>query len=285
VRNAIKQLLYFITTCLLLALTACATPTPPLTRIALLAPFEGRYREVGYNAYYAALLALNDPRATHTELLAVDDGGTPATAAERAAALARDPLVKGIIALGYDAADPTAQNAAGDLPLLIVGHWNARPATDHTFILSSADLDSTLTTPPNLALTDTTNLQGTIIGGDVFALEGFRRLASDWRNVLIASSAAPPEQAFRDRYAQLGQFVPQPGLLATLTFDATHLMLNAAQSPDPATDLATTTYDGINGSIRFEDGYWTEAPIHTYRYEPECGAPGNEVCFIRVEER
>jgi ABC-type branched-subunit amino acid transport system substrate-binding protein len=70
-----------------------ATRSYAITRIALLAPFEGRYREVGYNAYYAALLALGESGSTQIELLAVDDGGSPATAAQRAAALARDPWV------------------------------------------------------------------------------------------------------------------------------------------------------------------------------------------------
>ena len=41
---------------LLVALTACGG-TPPVMRLALLAPFEGRYREVGYQALYAARLA------------------------------------------------------------------------------------------------------------------------------------------------------------------------------------------------------------------------------------
>jgi len=77
--------------------------------------------------------------------------------------------------------------------------------------------------------------------------------------------------------------VPQPGLLATLTYDVIQMMLKASHAPSPVDYLATTTYEGINGSIRFEDGYWADAPINTYRYEPECGAPGVEVCFIRVD--
>src|SRR5690349_2126250 len=42
-------------------LSGCAiTPHELTPRIALLAPFEGRYREVGYNAYYAVRLAFVD---------------------------------------------------------------------------------------------------------------------------------------------------------------------------------------------------------------------------------
>jgi hypothetical protein len=28
-----------------------------------------------------------------------------------------------------------------------------------------------------------------------------------------------------------------------------------------------TTFDGINGQIRFANGYWADAPIHRYRFE------------------
>ncbi len=41
-------------------LSACAVKrTPTIYRIALLAPFEGRYREIGYNALYAARMAFD----------------------------------------------------------------------------------------------------------------------------------------------------------------------------------------------------------------------------------
>ncbi len=264
-------------------LVGCGTATPPLTRIALLAPFEGRYREVGYNAYYAALLGLNEAGARYTELVAIDDGGTSATAAERAAALARDPLVKGVILLGYAAADLEVQPAYTDLPVLIVGNWATGVYADNVFILSSPQINDQLTTLPQVELTDAAQLDSPVVGSEVFALEGYRALTPNWRGTTILSSGASPEPDFRGRYAQLGQFVPQPDLLATLTYDAIQIMLKASHAPSPVDYLATTTYEGINGSIRFEDGYWADAPIYTYRYEPECGTPGVEVCFIRVD--
>ncbi|MCS7070642.1 MAG: hypothetical protein NZM00_03995, partial [Anaerolinea sp.] len=55
-------------------LTGCTVhQTAP--RIALIAPFEGRYREVGYNALYAARLALADAESG-VQLLPLDDGGS-----------------------------------------------------------------------------------------------------------------------------------------------------------------------------------------------------------------
>lgn len=274
--------------CTLIALVAillvgCGTATPPLTRIALLAPFEGRYREVGYNAYYAALLALIESDARHTELVAIDDGGTSTMAAQRAAALARDPLVKGVIILGYAAADSAVQAAYPNLPVLIVGNWATGVYADNVFILSSPQINDQLTTLPQVELTDAARLDSPVVGSDVFALEGYRALAPNWSSSSILSSSLAAEPDFRARYAELGRFVPQPGLLATLTYDAVQMMLKASQAPSPVDYLNTSAYEGINGPIRFADGYWADAPLNTYRYEPECGAPGVEVCFIRVD--
>ena len=42
---------------LLLFLSACAASTQPVVKIGLVAPFEGRYRQIGYEAIYAARLA------------------------------------------------------------------------------------------------------------------------------------------------------------------------------------------------------------------------------------
>jgi hypothetical protein len=265
-------------------LVSCSTGgSSRLTRIALIAPFEGRYREVGYNAYYAALLALNESDSRDTELVAIDDGGTPATAAQRAAALALDPLVKGVIILGYTASDTAVQAAYPNLPVLIIGNWASGVYADNVFILSSPQINDQLTAFPQVELTDAARLDSPVVGSDVFALEGYRALAPNWSSSTILSSSLAPEPDFRARYAQLGPFVPQPGLLATLSYDAIQMMLKASHTPNPVDYLATSTYEGINGPIRFEAGYWADAPIYTYRYEPECGAPGVEVCFIRVD--
>ena len=65
---------------ILAVVSACAVVrTPSIVRMALLAPFEGRYREVGYNALYAARLGFCRRQAIlQVDLLAVDDGGTQA---------------------------------------------------------------------------------------------------------------------------------------------------------------------------------------------------------------
>jgi len=74
-------------------------------RVALLAPFEGRYREIGYNALYAARLAFTESGFANVELMPIDDGGSVVTAVLRARALTHDPQVIGALILGYQAAD------------------------------------------------------------------------------------------------------------------------------------------------------------------------------------
>jgi len=90
---------------LLLALLVGCTTTRPITSIGLLGPFEGRHRQQGYEALYAVRLALADSGVDY-HLLALDDGGTPASAQQRAAALALDQSVVHVLLVGELANDP-----------------------------------------------------------------------------------------------------------------------------------------------------------------------------------
>ncbi len=95
-----------LASCLLL-LASCSFPggVRPSVKIGLVAPFEGRYRYVGYDVIYAVRLALHE--ANHdggvagysVELAAYDDGGDPSMATEQARKLAADPAV--VAAIGH----------------------------------------------------------------------------------------------------------------------------------------------------------------------------------------
>lgn len=82
----------------------------PVVKIGLVAPFEGQYREVGYDVIYSARLAVREINRAggiggyRLALVALDDGGSTELAAETAASLAIDPAV-----------------------ITVVGHW--RPET------------------------------------------------------------------------------------------------------------------------------------------------------------
>lgn len=249
----------------------CAPRAFDLTgRVALLGSFEGRYREVGYNALYAARLAVEDAAVPGIELLLIDDGGTVQSATERALALAQDPLVKAVLLTGYAATAPETQVALGDLPALIIGNWSASLETDTMFMLASRDLAAALTTPPGVGVLDAAAITGDVTGGEVFALEQIPLLSDHLDTFTIVSNANLPDAAFAERYQNSGLFVPEPGLLATLTYDATRIALEAASQENRAAAgdiIRQITYTGLNGTIRFEDHFWAGAPLHFYRYD------------------
>ncbi len=85
-----------------LALVGC-TVTKPIIKIGLVAPFEGLYRDVGYDVLYAVKLALREwnevggVEGYMVELVALDDSGEPDQAPGQASELILDPLVIGAI--------------------------------------------------------------------------------------------------------------------------------------------------------------------------------------------
>ncbi|MCS7283881.1 MAG: ABC transporter substrate-binding protein [Anaerolineae bacterium] len=97
------------TLCLLLFLTACRVPgaTRPVVKIGLVAPFEGRYRYVGYGLFAAVRLALREINATggigypaySVELVAYDDGADPEMARQQAEKLAVDSQI--VLVIGH----------------------------------------------------------------------------------------------------------------------------------------------------------------------------------------
>ncbi len=86
------------TLCLLLLLAACRASgaTRPTVKIGLVAPFEGRYRYVGYGLFAAVRLALREANAAggggtppySVELVAYDDGADPEMARQQGGEMA-----------------------------------------------------------------------------------------------------------------------------------------------------------------------------------------------------
>lgn len=223
-------------------LAACDAGMP--RKITLLAPFEGQYREIGYNALYAIRLAFADARSMNVQLLAVDDGGTVASAIERIKALNMDPAVATIIALGPEATHPVVQ-AANNKPLIIIGNWGH----------DRSDEDSLYAAHPNLAKAQST--------GDLLMLSQNLDIRDDLESLRFESSGSLPDAAFHNRYVNSALYAPPPNLLATLTYDIARLALAALQSGEA---LATSSHHGIIGNIGFKDGYWVGAPANRYLY-------------------
>lgn len=241
-------------------------------RIGLLAPFEGRYREIGYNALYAARLAIAEAGQDDVELLAVDDGGSVQTAVDRARALYDDPRMQAVIVLGYAATAPDVQRALGDLPVVIVGHWLTEPQAETVYLMSSATIPALLTSAERMSLTQAAQVDVPYIGGEVFALEGWRAIRHDERDgITVISSGSLPDAEFTRRYLETDMFAVEPGLLATSTYDAVRLVVDAVRDTRLATHEAirSTDYAGINGVIRFDKQYWADAPVNRYQYAPD----------------
>ncbi len=231
---------------LALALTACGASKPELPgKIALLAPFEGQYREIGYNSLYAVRLAFSDAKPQNVQLLAVDDGGTPASAVARIKALNVDPAVAAVIALGPDATHPSAQ-MANDKPLILIGNWGHDRAAEESFY--AANPDQTMARQ----------------SGDLHMLVQARALEDVPESISFISSGGLPDANFRERYLNSAMYAPAPNLLATLTYDVARLALSALED---GKTISATEYRGLNGPIRFEDGYWVDAPLNRYRYD------------------
>jgi ABC-type branched-subunit amino acid transport system substrate-binding protein len=132
-RQAAVGCLYHVlrVACFVFLLTACQFPgtVRPTIKIGLVAPFEGRYRYVGYDVIYAARLAVREANAAggvggySVELVAYDDSADSAMAVEQARKLAVDPEV--VAAIGHFRAETTAAAvgayAEASIPLISPG--------------------------------------------------------------------------------------------------------------------------------------------------------------------
>jgi ABC-type branched-subunit amino acid transport system substrate-binding protein len=229
----------------LLVLSACASRPPRVYRIALAAPFEGRQRGLGYDAFPAFRLALRDHIAANPaarvqiDFVAYDDGADAIKARHVAEHIAADPDVLAVI--GHLTLTTTLSALGGytsnGIPLLVTG-IPADALPEHALLFRLA--------PTAAALT-----------------RGFE---------------APPPQTLPAAQAALSRFVdlslgPQPGRGAVAAYDATALLL-AAIDADIASNgaptragvaqaLRTLRYPGLRGEIAFDSANrWADAPVY-----------------------
>jgi ABC-type branched-subunit amino acid transport system substrate-binding protein len=128
---------------LLLFLTNC-TSVAPVVKVGLVGPFEGRHREIGYDAIYSARLAVREINEAggidgyRVALVALDDGGNEELARETAESLTLDPAV--VVVVGHWLTETTAVAApiyaAAHLPFIQMG---SAPFTTYNPANLSAD--------------------------------------------------------------------------------------------------------------------------------------------------
>lgn len=254
--------------CFLLA--ACAAPRP-VVKIALVAPFEGRLRQVGYEAFPAIRLAIRERIAAggaggvQVTFIAYNDNGDPATAARIARNLALDPEVVGVIGhlvLSTTLAALPVYTQAG-LPVIAPSvPANMLPREPLLFRMGPA--------APGRNAQDS---------GAACASLDPSWTATGWPFGICVTDAPPVAQlpgaqqalaAFTD--LSLG---PLPGPRSIVAYDATNVLLDAialdAQARGRPTRagvadaLRRIRHGGLLGLITFDpDNTWRDAPAWIY---------------------
>ena len=131
-RAQTQRLVLLLLIMLVTRLTACraaATAAGPAVKIGLVAPFEGRARSVGYDAIYAARLAVREINedggagGRAVALVAVDDSADVDLARQAAASLVVDPAVVAVVGHWQEETTAAAQTLydENDLALIVAG--------------------------------------------------------------------------------------------------------------------------------------------------------------------
>jgi ABC-type branched-subunit amino acid transport system substrate-binding protein len=255
-------------------ITACLPVTRPVVKIALVAPFEGRYRNVGYEVLYAVRLAVREANANggiagySIDLFALDDSGDVKAAIEQALKVAADPQVVGIIGhwLGELTTAAAPEYDGAGLPLLATGYAADLPAS--AFRLGFPE-------------SPCAQMAGTVCPESAEELrlaEAEGQTSGDTLSIIVPAPlpADSTDPAFADRYRAISNGT-EPSFNAVLAYDAAYLLFDAIEravngSGEPtragvAAALAQSQYAGVSGDFSFdEDHNWQEAQAWAYRW-------------------
>ncbi len=284
---------------LIVSLTGCIRTTPEIVKIGLVAPFEGRYREIGYDVIPAARLAIREYAAESAggmlavELVAYDDGGDPDKAIEQAQKLALDPDVIAVIGHWREETTLAAQpiyEAAG-LPLITFttsdienapGLYNLAPSLDdlQTAAVNQGTAPILEIEIPGDVIDDADQFNsshsadGQVIGGPGYGLGQFAALVGDQIDgaVYVTGSATPQDSsetfltpealdAFTTGYEE-GNLGIAAGPLAVNAYQATWLAIEMAVGSVGGNIENTPASDLEFGA----DGRRIDAPVYVYRW-------------------
>lgn len=287
---------------LLLAATPACTVARPTVKLGLVAPFEGRYRDLGYEVIFAVRLAVREINASgglhgyDLELVALDDSGDPAMAVEQAEKLTTDPQILAVIGHWLDDTTTAALPVytAAELPIIVTAAQPDPLPADSVRLFPSQSLLDTAIDAAALALSgqpcrDCDLLTGADlasqsppdlwrVGPPIWGLQQFDTLTDSRGYLAFVSPAAypDPQSAFYTRYAEIAP-VGQAGVYAALAYDATWVFaaaLDAALTAQPnrrptpadlAAALPAVSLTGQTGDIAFTTtGEWQNPPILPY---------------------
>ena len=246
-----------------LAVSACDS-TAPVLKFGLVAPFEGRYRPVGYDAIYAARLAVREKNAAggvagyRVELVAYDDGGDTQAAVERARQLALDSQVVAVI--GHYRVETT--RAAWDVyareALPLVAPAIPADALPDSPCAGCSFPASFRTGPMSRALTGSVSLDEVFAGGaatgTVFAA------GAPW------PKDVPEAQQFIADYRSVSNGA-EPGPYAWATYGAVQTLFDAM-----ADTQGSLTRRGVGARLATHfDAHGALVGVPVYRYRVEAG--------------
>lgn len=244
-----------ISTLVLLAIAiagaACAVRPPHVARIALVAPFEGRHRQVGYDAFPAVRLAvrnaikLHPNSSTQIELVAYNDDGDPSNARRVARNVALDPHV-----------------------IAVIGHLQPSTTLTALEVYTRAGL---LVLAPNVP--------AHLLPEDplVFRIGPSELAIASIACVHCPIAAAPEPQTLPAAAEALADFTalslgPRPTSRSIAAYDAAMLLLTAAHDAaqtgvlDRATlarSVRHVRFEGLTGMIYFDEhSRWPDAPAY-----------------------
>ncbi len=284
-----------------LLVAACVPVTRPVVKIGLVAPFEGRYRDVGYEVIYAVRLAVREANAAGgaagygVELTALDDGGDPAAAAEQARKLGTDPQVVGVIGDWLEATTLTAAPvyAAEGLPLLATAATALPPDAFRLWLTANTLREATaggqlcplpcdsLENLNWLAQSRSAGNLSVIFGPPLWGEQQFATLAGGLADGTRFVAPAPypadsTDASFASRYRAISNGV-EPRANAVLAYDAARLLLAAVAQTvlsggrpsrgAVSSGLAHLSFHGLSGPIHFDAAHnWAEAQGWVYEW-------------------
>lgn len=292
-------LLFFVITC-----TGCLPVARPTVTIGLVAPFEGRYRDVGYEVIYAVRLAVREANAAggvagyNVALMALDDAGDADTAAEQAGKLSVAPEVVGTVGHWLEGTTAAAAPVYVETGLPMLATAASRELADGVFRLwltreaeaAAIPAGARQCPPPCDSLEDLQWLfdtrsqdpSGNIYGPALWGQPQFAALAGEAADGVAFVSPAPypadsADPSFAERYRAMSNGV-EPRANAVLAYDAARLLFAAieasvADEGQPtregvAAALAEISIDGLSGTIAFDNGGdWIDGQGWVYRLE------------------
>lgn len=282
-----------------LFLTGCLSTTPRLVKIGFVAPFEGRYREIGVDVIPAARLAIREWAAQHghdpiaIELVAYDDAGDPAQAAAQARKIAADPAVSVVVGHWLEETTAAALPVYADADLTLIGytladlpahgeHYNLSPSLAQIQSAAAqwaegqpAAVEMAVTATDLIAaLQDFETTSGRLsIGGPVWGLSQFYSVSEGRADgsYFVTGAALPDDRSGefwtadrRERFVtdfKAGSLGAPPGLLSVSAYEATWLALDLI-----AADYALVNEDSPAGGFRFEGRRLDPPALHVYQW-------------------